>query len=138
MTSAFGNGTNENYTGDVIVAALNEEEGMGLTLVDMLRYVKAKNVLVIDGHSSDRTVEVAKDMGAQVLVQDRIGKGDALKSGSGGCPVRRQQPEKHNTQPLRRQAGTALQKETPLIILLRGTQSVCNLWKPTISLERTA
>jgi dolichol-phosphate mannosyltransferase len=44
----------------------------------MLRYVNAKNVLVIDGHSSDRTVEVARDIGAQVFFQDRIGKGDAI------------------------------------------------------------
>ena len=62
----------------VIIAALNEEEGIGLTLVEMLRYVNAKDVLVIDGHSTDRTVEVAKDMGAQVFFQDRIGKGDAI------------------------------------------------------------
>ena len=138
MTSAW-NVADENYAVDVIVAALNEEEGMGLTLVEMLRYVNAKNVLVIDGHGSDQTVEVAKDMGAQVLVYDRIGKrGRALKWGSGGCPVKRQQPEKHNTRSLRRQPSTTLQKETPLTISLSGTQSVSNLWGSIISLERAA
>jgi dolichol-phosphate mannosyltransferase len=35
-------------------------------------------VLVVDGKSSDRTVEIAKNMGAKVVCQDGIGKGDAL------------------------------------------------------------
>jgi glycosyltransferase involved in cell wall biosynthesis len=68
----------KNYKVDVIIAALNEEEGIGVTLAEMQRNINPKNVLVIDGHSSDRTVEVAKDMGAQVFIQDRIGKGDAI------------------------------------------------------------
>ena len=78
MESTSGSDRDKNYAVDVVIAALNEEEGIGLTLFEMLRYVNAKNVLVIDGHSSDRTVEVAKDMGAQVFFQDRIGKGDAI------------------------------------------------------------
>ena len=78
VESNFGSGTGKNCAVDVVIAALNEEEGIGLTLVEMLRYVSAKNVLVIDGHSKDRTVEVAKDMGAEVFFQDRIGKGDAI------------------------------------------------------------
>jgi dolichol-phosphate mannosyltransferase len=69
---------NKNYNVAVIIAALNEEEGIGLTLAEILRNVNPKNVLVIDGHSSDRTVEVAKVMGAQVFFQDGIGKGDAI------------------------------------------------------------
>ena len=63
---------------DVIIAALNEEEGIGVTLAEMQRSINPKNILVIDWHSSDRTVKVAKDMGAQVFIQDRIGKGDAI------------------------------------------------------------
>jgi len=35
-------------------------------------------VLVIDGKSSDRTVEIAKNLGAEVIYQDGKGKGDAL------------------------------------------------------------
>jgi dolichol-phosphate mannosyltransferase len=68
----------KNYNVDVIIAALNEEEGIGVTLFEMQRNINPKNILVIDGHSSDRTVEVAKDMGAQVFIQDEIGKGDAI------------------------------------------------------------
>ena len=35
-------------------------------------------VLVVDGRSTDRTVEVSKNMGAEILFQDGLGKGDAL------------------------------------------------------------
>jgi dolichol-phosphate mannosyltransferase len=35
-------------------------------------------VLVVDGRSTDRTVEVAKNMGAEIVFQDGFGKGDAL------------------------------------------------------------
>jgi len=38
-----------------------------------------ENILVIDGHSSDRTVELAKEAGARVVVQSGKGKGQALK-----------------------------------------------------------
>ena len=34
--------------------------------------------MVVDGRSTDRTVEVAKSMGAQVVLQEGLGKGDAL------------------------------------------------------------
>jgi len=33
---------------------------------------------VIDGRSHDRTVEIAKDMGAEIFLLDGIGKGDAV------------------------------------------------------------
>jgi glycosyltransferase involved in cell wall biosynthesis len=33
---------------------------------------------VVDGRSSDRTVEIAKNLGAMVVSQDGVGKGDAL------------------------------------------------------------
>ena len=35
-------------------------------------------ILVVDGKSSDRTAEIAKSLGAEVVYQDNIGKGDAL------------------------------------------------------------
>jgi dolichol-phosphate mannosyltransferase len=33
---------------------------------------------VVDGHSNDRTVEIAKDRGAEIAFQDGKGKGDAI------------------------------------------------------------
>ncbi len=62
----------------VLIAALNEEEGIGLTISELNKTLKNTRILVVDGRSTDRTVEVAKKLGAQVLLQDGLGKGDAL------------------------------------------------------------
>jgi dolichol-phosphate mannosyltransferase len=62
----------------VIIAALNEEPGIGPTIVEISENLHPRRVLVIDGHSSDRTVEIAKDCGADILLQDGSGKGDAI------------------------------------------------------------
>lgn len=61
-----------------IIAALNEEEGIGPTIVELQQYLECPQVLVVDGHSQDRTVEIAKDLDANVLFQDGQGKGNAI------------------------------------------------------------
>lgn len=63
-----------------VIAALNEEEGIGLTISDLRRYVEPLCVLVVDGNSFDGTVEVAKSMNADVIRQGGKGKGDAINS----------------------------------------------------------
>jgi glycosyltransferase involved in cell wall biosynthesis len=63
---------------DVIIATLNEEEGIGPTLEEISRKIDPNQVLVVDGHSDDRTIEIAKDFGATILFQDGMGKGDAV------------------------------------------------------------
>jgi dolichol-phosphate mannosyltransferase len=40
--------------------------------------LKNSKYLIVDGNSMDRTVEVAKEMGAEILPQVGFGKGDAL------------------------------------------------------------
>ena len=62
----------------VIIAALNEEEGIGLTVAELMDTLECPSVLVVDGRSTDRTVEVAKSMGAEIVLQDGLGKGDAI------------------------------------------------------------
>jgi len=62
----------------VVIAALNEEKGIGLTMSELNKTLKNPRILVVDGKSTDRTVEEAKSMGADVVVQDGVGKGDAL------------------------------------------------------------
>lgn len=63
---------------EAFIAALNEEEGVGATISELSENINLHRILVIDGHSVDRTVEVAKDHGAEIVFQDRTGKGDAL------------------------------------------------------------
>ncbi len=65
----------------VIIAALNEEKGIGLTVAELLEHLDTARVLVVDGWSHDRTVEIAKNAGADVVYQDGIGKGDAIAKG---------------------------------------------------------
>jgi glycosyltransferase involved in cell wall biosynthesis len=62
----------------VIVADLNEEAGIGLTITELKDNLDSPHILVVDGHSSDRTVEFAKNLGVDVAIQDGVGKGDAV------------------------------------------------------------
>jgi glycosyltransferase involved in cell wall biosynthesis len=62
----------------VLVAALNEEKGIGLTLAELKNYLGNAYFLVVDGNSRDGTVDAAKSFGADVLRQEGKGKGDAI------------------------------------------------------------
>ena len=62
----------------VIIAAWNEEEGIGSTIAELQQYLHSPKFLVVDGWSTDRTVEMAKNAGADIAFQDGIGKGDAI------------------------------------------------------------
>jgi dolichol-phosphate mannosyltransferase len=70
--------TETRYSTQLIIAALNEAPGIGLTIAEMKDTLGEISVLVVDGRSSDRTVEIAKNLGAKVVCQDGVGKGDAL------------------------------------------------------------
>jgi len=62
----------------VIVAALNEEEGIGPTLVELREVLPDPRFLVVDGRSTDKTTGIAEQMGAEVIFQRGTGKGDAI------------------------------------------------------------
>jgi dolichol-phosphate mannosyltransferase len=62
----------------VLIAAMNEEKGVGLTICEISNYLSTNNILVIDGHSKDRTIDVAKSCGAEIMCQEGKGKGDAI------------------------------------------------------------
>jgi len=65
----------------VVVATLNEEKGIGPTLEELQKVLNDPYLVVVDGNSVDRTVEIAKNMGADVLLQEGKGKGDAIFQG---------------------------------------------------------
>ncbi len=69
------------FSTQLIVAALNEEEGIGATLREFKGVMGNLPILVVDGNSQDKTVEVAKDLGADLVFQDGFGKGDAIAKG---------------------------------------------------------
>ena len=62
----------------VIIAALNEEKGITRSLAEMKLVLEDSRYLVVDGNSIDRTVEFAKEMGAEILFQEGSGKGGAI------------------------------------------------------------
>ena len=62
----------------MIIAALNEQEGIGLTIAELLDKLGNASVLVVDGKSTDYTVAVARNLGANVLLQEGLGKGNAI------------------------------------------------------------
>ncbi|MFC1924382.1 glycosyltransferase family 2 protein [Chloroflexota bacterium] len=65
----------------VVVPTLNEEENLRHVLPRIPSIVK--EVLIVDGNSDDKTVEVASSLctNARVIYQSGKGKGDALKCG---------------------------------------------------------
>ena len=62
----------------VIIAALNEAEGLGQTIDDVRVHLGNPRIVVVDGGSSDETVEIAQEKGAEVFVQEGSGKGMAV------------------------------------------------------------
>jgi len=58
----------------VNVAALNEEKGIGLTTADLMANLGSTRILVVHGRSTDRTVKIARNLGAYDVFQDRLGK----------------------------------------------------------------
>ena len=65
----------------VLICAFNEEKNLPYVLPKIPQWVD--EILLVDGHSSDNTVEVAKRLrpDIRILYQPEKGKGDALKYG---------------------------------------------------------
>ena len=64
----------------VILPAYNEEDSIGSVI--LLTKFYADNVIVVDDGSSDRTAEIARKAGAEVIIHEtNTGKGGALKTG---------------------------------------------------------
>jgi dolichol-phosphate hexosyltransferase len=61
-----------------VVVPTRDEEGLVGEIVDSVRQY-ADEVLVIDGHSRDRTREIAAEHNARVILDRGKGKGDALR-----------------------------------------------------------
>ncbi|MEM3546204.1 MAG: glycosyltransferase [Candidatus Bathyarchaeia archaeon] len=61
----------------IVIPTLNEENGIG-SVIDGLIAEGYRNILVVDGYSSDRTVEIAKSKGVDIIYQNGIGKAGAI------------------------------------------------------------
>lgn len=65
----------------IILPTLNEEVGIVKTISQINELNIDKEVLVIDGRSTDNTVENAKRLGAKIIFEKRLGKGIAMATG---------------------------------------------------------
>jgi glycosyltransferase involved in cell wall biosynthesis len=65
----------------VLIPTLNEEQSIGQTLDEIPKDFAQLELIIIDGLSTDRTVEIAKKKGAKVVMEKRKGYGRAYKSG---------------------------------------------------------
>lgn len=62
----------------IVIPAFNEEKNIG-DVLNQLRSAGYPNVLVIDGLSSDGTLQVAAKNGARIVLQEGRGKGQAIR-----------------------------------------------------------
>ncbi len=62
----------------VIIPTLNEELGIGETIKELKQALNSPEIIVVDAHSTDGTVEIASKLGAKVLIQGGFGKGAAV------------------------------------------------------------
>ena len=67
----------------VVIPTLNEAESIEKVLDDVFNVLGGMDfeVLIVDGHSEDATVDIARSKGAKVIYQRNRGYGDALKTG---------------------------------------------------------
>ena len=63
----------------VVIPTLNEAEGIR-SVIEEIKEIGIKNILVVDGGSTDGTVEIAESAGAVVVRQLGRGKADAVKT----------------------------------------------------------
>jgi dolichol-phosphate mannosyltransferase len=61
----------------VLIPTLNEKATIG-PIIEELQSLGYKNILIVDGHSSDGTPEIASGLGARVITQNGKGKGAAM------------------------------------------------------------
>src|SRR5262249_15364240 len=63
----------------IVVPARNEEETIG-NVLEVVRHM-TDDLIVVDGHSTDQTVVIARRCGARAVEDNGRGKGDAVRVG---------------------------------------------------------
>ena len=61
----------------VVIPTLNEEKNLPIVMEEMGKLDCVDEILLVDGHSKDKTVEIGKKHGCRIIYDDK-GKGSAL------------------------------------------------------------
>ena len=64
----------------IIIPAKNEEKTIAEIIKKVLKY--SNEIIIVDGHSTDNTKNIAESLGAKVILDNKRGKGAALKIGA--------------------------------------------------------
>lgn len=62
----------------IVIPTLNEEFSLADVITRSRKY--SNDVLVVDGHSRDKTIEIARSLGVRLIFDHRRGKGDAIRT----------------------------------------------------------
>lgn len=62
----------------VVIPTFNEEIGIGSTMLELKKFLKDSHFLVVDGNSTDKTIQIATVLDAEVVKQEGRGKGRAI------------------------------------------------------------
>jgi dolichol-phosphate mannosyltransferase len=69
----------------IILPTLNEEQAIGKVIEEIPRKQLENlgygiDILIVDGNSTDRTMQIAQEKGARILIEKRRGKGRAVRT----------------------------------------------------------
>ena len=78
--------TRKNPYVSVVIPTLNEEKNIGAAIKGVKNVLDGTSyeIIIVDGNSQDRTVQIARSLGAKIMF-DEIGKGSALIKGMGAA-----------------------------------------------------
>jgi glycosyltransferase involved in cell wall biosynthesis len=62
----------------IVVPAMNEEKTIGEIIKGCQSF--ADEIIVVDGHSTDKTREIAEQLGSKIILDHEKGKGEAMRS----------------------------------------------------------
>lgn len=106
----------------LIICVKNEEKTLESVIKKSQKY--AEEILVIDGHSSDNSKEIAKNLGAKVYLDNGKGKGAAVRLGikkaKGDVLVFIDADGSHEEKDIFKLIKPILKREADLVIASRG------------------
>jgi glycosyltransferase involved in cell wall biosynthesis len=107
----------------IIIAAINEEHYVGEVINSVKKY--ADEIVIVDGHSTDKTAQIAMSLGAKVVYDNGKGKGDAIRCGiqaaTGDILVFIDADGSHDANDIPKMVAPIIEGRADMVIGSRGT-----------------